>query len=59
MAITYKFIRDPLFSANTADTLKKVDDNGAVTFVPICKGNLDYEEYLKWVAEGNTAEAAD
>ena len=43
MAITYEFIRDPLFAANTADTLKKVDDNGNVSFVPICPGNIDYE----------------
>ena len=58
MAITYEFIRDPEFPANTADTLKKVDDNGAVTFVPICEGNTDYEEYLEW-AKTNTANAVD
>ena len=58
MAITYEFIRDPEFPANTADTLKKVDDNGAVTFVPICEGNMDYEEYLEW-AKTNTANAVD
>ena len=27
--------------------------------IPICEGNTDYQAYLKWVAEGNTAEAAD
>ena len=48
MAITYELIRDPLSPANTADTLKKVDDNGNVSFVPICEGNTDYEEYLEW-----------
>ena len=58
MAITYEFIRDPLFAANTADTLKKVDDNGNVSFVPICPGNIDYEEYLEW-AKTNTANAVD
>ena len=58
MAISYEFIRDPEFSANTADTLKKVDDNGAVTFVPLCEGNSDYEEYLEW-AKTNTANAVD
>jgi len=58
MAITYEFIRDPEFPANTADTLKKVDDNGAVTFVPICEGNTEYEEYLEW-AKTNTANAVD
>lgn len=25
-------------------------------FVPMDESNKDYQEYLKWVAEGNTAE---
>jgi hypothetical protein len=27
--------------------------------VPFDLGNVDYQEYLKWVAEGNTPEAAE
>lgn len=27
--------------------------------IPIDPDNTDYQEYLEWVAEGNTAEAAD
>ena len=27
--------------------------------IPIAEDNTDYQEYLEWVAEGNTAEAAD
>ena len=27
--------------------------------IPFDEDNLDYQEYLKWVAEGNTADAAD
>ena len=27
--------------------------------IPIAEDNTDYQEYLAWVAEGNTAEAAD
>ena len=28
-------------------------------YIPIASDNTDYQEYLAWVAEGNTAEAAD
>jgi|TARA_A100001388_G_C28728210_1_gene480104 hypothetical protein len=27
--------------------------------IPIAEGNTDYQNYLAWVAEGNTAEASD
>ena len=32
---------------------------GIVYSVPFDEGNRHYQEYLEWVAEGNTAEAAD
>ena len=33
--------------------------DGVVSYVPINEANTDYQEYLAWVAEGNTAEEAD
>jgi hypothetical protein len=36
--------------------IKRIADNATI---PFSEGNTDYQEYLAWVAEGNTAEAAD
>ena len=30
-----------------------------MTYIPFDEENTDYQDYLTWVAAGNTAEAAD
>mgnify|MGYP005746339577 CR=1 FL=1 len=38
---------------------KYLGTEGHYKDIPINEENTDYQEYLEWVAEGNTAEAAD
>ena len=53
----YKLISD---RGSTIGIIKKEDipTNTSVN-IPIAPDNTDYQEYLAWVAAGNTAEAAD
>ena len=39
-------------------SIKKID-GAVVSIIPIDEGNGDYQQYLKWVAEGNTPEPAE
>ena len=49
----YKLVNDP--SSGELSDIRTADDR----FIPPDVNNIDYQEYLAWVAEGNTAEAAD
>jgi|TARA_R100000482_G_C5113581_1_gene141830 hypothetical protein len=49
----YKLVNHPI--TGELLNIKTADD----VFIPIAEDNTDYQEYLAWVAEGNTAEAAD
>ena len=40
-------------------SIKRILDDGTISCIPMSNGNTDYQDYLAWVAEGNTSEAAD
>ena len=56
--IMYKLFKDPITQQEDKIVIK-VLGNGAVLNIPFVEDNTDYQEYLEWVAEGNTPEAAD
>ena len=40
--------------------VKKSNEDGTITYIPLTAiDNTDYQEYLKWVAEGNEPLPAD
>ena len=49
----YKLVNNPI--SGELSNIRTADDR----FIPIAEDNTYYQEYLAWVAEGNTAEAAD
>lgn len=47
------------WATNRQNILKRTDANRNIVFVPICEANRDYQEYLEWIAEGNTPDPAE
>jgi hypothetical protein len=44
------------YQLTTSDTILRLSDNA---FIPPDPANTDYQEYLKWLEEGNTPLPAD
>ena len=55
MIYTYKKVKD-FDGGDDAKTILRIEDKA---FIPFDPDNVDYQEYLEWVAEGNTPEEAD
>jgi len=50
----YKLFKYGEFSEGVID-----QESTPLKMIPIATDNTDYQEYLAWVAEGNTADPAD
>ena len=55
--MTYKLIKNSLTSV--VDQVEYSDSTNRVKIIPFDPDNSDYQAYLLWVSEGNTADPAD
>lgn len=45
-----------MYKVVNSNVVNRLSDN---VFIPFDSDNTDYQEYLKWLAEGNTPEPAE
>lgn len=50
----YKLILTPY-----GDSIQRINDDGSMSYIPLNPANVDYQEYLRWLNEGNAPEPAD
>tara|TARA_R100001594_G_scaffold146891_2_gene198995 strand:- start:161 stop:334 length:174 start_codon:yes stop_codon:yes gene_type:complete len=55
----YKHLKNHRTNEQISDRIQRINDDGSLSTIPFDPDNTDYQEYLKWVEEGNTAEAVD
>lgn len=59
MTISYKLFNSPMEGTLTSVIKSDSTQPDLKLFIPLDEENTDYQDYLAWVAKGNTAEAAD
>ena len=62
MATRYQLYKDIDHGDGTTssrNSIKRILDDGTISSIPMSNSNIDYQEYLAWVDEGNTPDPAD
>ena len=54
---TYQLYPDS--SRGKMNCVKRTDGDGSIWCIPFSEDNTDYQEYLKWLDEGNKPKPAD